>query len=105
MWRVGHDKSALQAPGNYSDHQDPRGRVDGDKIKLTEAIILPVDTGIRLFDVSQKITPQGASVGPRSKDNITTHNPSTGGSPRFLNSQRIDAELANLPPNHRERRH
>ena len=101
MWRMGQDKSALQALGSHSNHQDSRGRVNGNKVRLAEEILLPVGTGIRLCSVSPKFTPQGASAGPRGKDNIAINNPRTGGSPRPLDPQQVDAELADLPPNQR----
>ena len=72
--------------------------MNGNKIRLPEAIILPVNAGIWTLSISPKLTPQGAPVGPRGKHNIAINNTCTGGSPRLLHSQQVDAELAHLTP-------
>ena len=52
VWSMSNNSSTLQAPGSNPNRQDSRGRVDGNKIKLPEAIVLPVNTGIRILSTS-----------------------------------------------------
>ena len=101
MRRMGNNSSTLQAPGGHSDHQDPRGSKDRDKISLPKEVFLPVESGIRLLGVSPQLAPQGAPVGPAGKYHIPIDNARTGGSPRLLYSQKVDADLPHLAPNQR----